>query len=121
MQKRPGLITVIGILGIIGGVLGILGAVAIFGLAGVAASADSTVSLGSSIPYAVFLLVIAIAQIIACVGLLQMKIWGYWGVVALEVIGIVLAVVGSTLGTSSGVSLVIILYLLFGNVRSKFA
>ena len=120
MSKRPGAITVIAVLSIIGGVLGILAGFGLIALNAAAAS-DPTISSTISVPYAIIVIVLSIAQLVASIGLFQMKLWGYWGTIGLDVVSIALAVIGSSLGSSSVVTIIVVLYLLFGNVRSKFA
>lgn len=100
-MNRPTGITIIGVLAIIGGVLGIC--VGAGGLAGGALLAGSSAALGSSqavqasgalVFYSVVLLILSVLDIVVGVGFLQVKPWAWTLGIALEVAGIILAVIG---------------------------
>ncbi len=132
-MKRPTGVTIIAILAIIVGILGVLGGV--LGLAGgalLAGGAAGTAGTAASGTLAIFSgvsLVIGVLDIVLGIGLLGLKSWAWTLGVALQVIGLLLAITqiatnNATLGgelLGMVINVIILVYLFRGNVRTAFA
>lgn len=132
-MKRPTGVTILAILAIIGGILGVLGGLlGLAGgalLAGGAAGAAGTAASGTLAIFSAISLVIGILDIVLGIGLLGLKSWAWTLGVALQVIGLVIAIVQIATGNAKisgellgmAINVIILVYLFNGGVRKAFA
>ncbi len=127
-SARPTGITILAVLSAIGGILTLLGGVALIGVGSLAAAGTGTAAyFGLGAVFGILLLASGIASLVFAYGAWNLRPWAWTLGVALQVLGLVLAVVtilGGADITSQIIGIVInaiILYYLFQpNIKSAF-
>ena len=126
-KKRPTGITILAILALIGGIFGVIGGIAMLGLSAVAATGGAGLSAAVVVVIGIVLLVSGALNLVFAFGAWSLKPWAWTLGIAVQVLGLVIAIVqGATNGNwgnqvvSIVIAIIILYYLNTRGVKEAF-